>query len=344
MKKNILDKKIWGLLISIIFIVFIFSKVDIGKTLESFSRINPLYFLIIIPVYWFSFLFRAYRWQLILSNNKMLEIKSLISALFIGYMANSFLPARMGEIYRAHLLGKKENIGRFKVFASIILERIFDGLILFLIVFTFVVLLFSKSWLCKLAFISGLIFIGGFLFLLAFAKAEKLNKINFSLIEKNVREKFILKLPFVFQEKTEFLFNKISYYSRSFIEGLDIFHCFDSLVKSLFFSLIIWFIEACVVFLVISSFGVSTSPLLAFFVLGVTTLSTMIPSGPASIGPYQYGYILAFEILSINKETALAVSIVNQLIVVFCVSTAGLFFTIKDRINIKELEEKTQIQ
>lgn len=324
-------KKIIGPLISIIFIILIIKQVDLKDSIQYFKHIDLKYIFLIIPVYYLSYLLRAFRWRMILSNSGSLKIMSLISALFIGCVANCILPARMGEIYRAHIFGKKENLKRVKIFASIVIERILDGTVLFLILLSLVCLLFPKPWLFQLALLVGFIFIGSFIFFVLCAKHGDF------IISKIFKQDFLNKLP-VFLQKV------INNHLRTFIEGLDSFSSFNLIVKSSLITLIIWLLESLVIILVIKSFGISINLLAALFIVSIIAFSTLIPAGPASIGPYQYGYIVALALFGINKENAFAISIVNQLLSICLLSLAGLFFIWKDHIRIKDLEDELQVQ
>lgn len=329
-----LDKKLIGFIVSIVFIALIFKNVDIKETLNAFNGINPEYLLYAVPVYYSSFIFRILRWRMILSNDKSISIKSLLSAMFTGYTANCFLPARVGDIYRAYILGKKQNMSKTTVLASIILERIFDGMVLFFILLVSVTFFFSKPWLYKLAAAAGIVFIGGFTFLMFLAKhSDKFEKLTLGLAGQfsGLSDRF----------KTSV--HKLNYLIKSFTSGLDVFNSFSLTVKSLLFSLAVWLCEGITMMFVIKSFGIHITPLTAFFVLGVTTLSTMIPSGPASLGPYQFGYMLALGLLGVGQETALAISFVNQSLVILMVSAVGVLCILKDHINLKEIESAEKI-
>ena len=58
---------------------------------------------------------------------------SLFSATTIGFMANNILPARVGEVIKAFVLGKKEKTSVSASFATIILERLLDLSVVFYI-------------------------------------------------------------------------------------------------------------------------------------------------------------------------------------------------------------------
>ena len=59
-------------------------------------------------------------------------VSGLYSPMMVGFMGN-FLPARAAEILRPYLLSKKYDITFSAAFASIVMERLFDLIMLLLI-------------------------------------------------------------------------------------------------------------------------------------------------------------------------------------------------------------------
>jgi len=53
----------------------------------------------------------------------------------IGYMGNNIYPARAGEVLRAVILKRRENVSISASLATIIVERIFDGVVMLSFVF-----------------------------------------------------------------------------------------------------------------------------------------------------------------------------------------------------------------
>ncbi len=76
-------------------------------------------------------LIRAYRWKYFLEPIKNdIKFKNLFSSMMIGYMMNSIVP-KSGEVSRPVVFAKLEDVSRAASFGTIIAERIFDMLSLF---------------------------------------------------------------------------------------------------------------------------------------------------------------------------------------------------------------------
>ncbi len=306
--KKFFNKTIIGFIISVIFIILILRTVNIKESIEAIKNLNMFYVVLMVPVYLCSFLFRAFRWKTILSENKKIRFNSLLNSLFRGWLANCIIPARGGEFYRAHYFGKKEDISRITVMASIVLERMFDGMILFLILLFLISFIYSNPHLGKVAIAAGIVFMGGFISLLITAKLYK---------NEPFKEKFCaIAAPIINRDFFSKIFNKISYFITSFMNGLEIFHSPALLFKSFLYTAGIWFCEAVAILLLIIGFGHFIGIYGALFVISVVAFASLIPAGSAGIGPVQWGYIIALGVFGISKETAFAVSI------------TGLFFTV----------------
>ncbi len=342
--KFILNKKFLGILISLLFIGIIFAQVDVGKTIRSFGLMNPVYIIPIIPVYFMAFVLRALRWKIFLHNPE-LKFNSLLSSIFIGFSLNCILPARAGEIYRAYFFSKKENLNKTKVFTSVILERIFDGVTLFLILVAAICFISPGKMFSKIALSAGVVFFSGFIFMLALAKVRE------SGSKRKKLKEFIFKFINIFPEKIkkilESAVNKIFSITHSFIEGIAMLDSWGTLLKTMLISLLVWLMEGSSMLLVIKSFGIKISLLGVLLVLSVTAFSSLIPAGPAGIGPYQWGYMIALRVFGVEPESALAVSVINQLLSIFLVLLAGAFFVWKDHLKLDEikqnLEEKQKV-
>lgn len=73
---------------------------------------------------------RAYKSRYLLNPIKQARSSDLFRSLSIGYLFNTLLPLRLGEIIRAIHLGDSLAISKTAALVSIIIERIFDGLLL----------------------------------------------------------------------------------------------------------------------------------------------------------------------------------------------------------------------
>ena len=113
-------------------VYFTLRNVSIKELMDSFKTIQYVYLLPAILLIISTYAVRAYRWQILVSPMKKVKLSAMLPPLMIGFMGN-ILPARAGEVLRAYLLGKQENIPFTGAIATIVVERLFDLLMLLLL-------------------------------------------------------------------------------------------------------------------------------------------------------------------------------------------------------------------
>ena len=128
-----------GVVIAVGALYYTLRNVSMDELITSFKDIDLIYILPAIVLTLLSYVTRAYRWQILLRPFKEIPISDIYAPLMIGFMGN-ILPARAGEFLRAYLVGKKHGITFAGAFSSIIVERLFDLIILLMLfVWVFVV-------------------------------------------------------------------------------------------------------------------------------------------------------------------------------------------------------------
>ena len=99
---------------------------DVGSRLEHG---NPAVLLPAVALYLGALFVRSVRWGFLLPG-RSLSPWLLFRTLVIGFMVNDILPLRLGEVARIVLLARNASTPVGVSFASIIVERVLDGLAL----------------------------------------------------------------------------------------------------------------------------------------------------------------------------------------------------------------------
>lgn len=100
------------------------------KLLSDFGTVNLWWILAVLLAFTVSNIFRALRWQMLLSPmGYQVGFANSIWTILLGYFANLFLP-RMGEVVRAGSLAKYEKIPLEKVMGTLVIDRLMDFLCL----------------------------------------------------------------------------------------------------------------------------------------------------------------------------------------------------------------------
>ncbi len=88
-----------------------------------------------VGVYFIGVWIRSWRWHYLLRPIKPVSTRKMFPIVAIGYMGNNIYPARAGEVLRAVVLKRKEEIPISASLATVIVERIFDGVVMLGFVF-----------------------------------------------------------------------------------------------------------------------------------------------------------------------------------------------------------------
>lgn len=322
-------KKIFALLITFLFLGVIFYKIDWGKLIYTFKTFDLKNLLYITPLYVSTLYLRGVRWKSLLCGNKKYKTVDLAALFTVGSMLNIFLPARAGDVYRAYYLGIAKQEKKMMLFGNIILERTLDGICVFLILLTAVLMYCNQQWIMNLTYMIGAIFIGSFI---GFYLIFKFNKVDF-ICEK--LSNLCAKLPEKLSQPTLKLIENIKIHTHSFMEGFCVLDSPKHSLEAFVMSMLIWGIESYVAFLIINSFHLHLGFSAALFVISLISFSTMIPSTSVFLGPYQCAYILALGIYGIDKSTALAISTVHQSILILILTIIGGIYLIKFNLSLK---------
>ena len=126
--------RLWlGLAVSTVFLVFLVWTIELDDLFRALQEANYLYVAPAVAVYFVGVYFRALRWRYILSPLRAIPALRLYPVVVIGYAANNVLPARAGELVRAYYMAQREQFSGSTALATIGVERIYDGLTLFII-------------------------------------------------------------------------------------------------------------------------------------------------------------------------------------------------------------------
>ncbi len=119
---------------------------ELGKIKISFIKADYFYIYLSLFIALFGFWSRAYRWKFALNHlGYQTKFHNDLLTVCVSYFVNLTIP-RSGEISRAALLKKYENVPFDKGFGTIVSERIVDLMIFFLFVIVAFLLQFEKLY------------------------------------------------------------------------------------------------------------------------------------------------------------------------------------------------------
>jgi len=119
-----------GVLISVVCVWLVLRGVDLGQTARLLGSAQLPWLILAIAAISSDMFFRALRWQVLIAPIKRVPLRRLAAYMMVGYLANNFLPARLGELVRSHYLGDREGISRSATLGTVVVERIVDTVVL----------------------------------------------------------------------------------------------------------------------------------------------------------------------------------------------------------------------
>ena len=123
-----------GLAISGVSLAYFLRGLDFAEMAEALAHVRWSWLAPAVASGFGLYAVKAYRWRILLKPIKVLGFWRLFRASLMGFMVNCILPARIGEFVRAGAVAMRGDVRVTSVFATIMVERVFD---LFGVVFYF---------------------------------------------------------------------------------------------------------------------------------------------------------------------------------------------------------------
>jgi hypothetical protein len=313
-----------GLGVSALFLVLLLRSVDMQELLDSLRGLSPTWIAVSLVLFGASVWTRAQRWAAILRPLTSLRQTEAASLMTIGLAANNVLPARTGEIVRAVLLKRQRGISGFAVLATIIVERILDGLVLAIFLAATIALAGGTDVLRIFAALVGGIFLALTLLtaLLAMRPATGQRVTAFGLRFVPLRAR-----------------PRVDGWAQRFLSGLTPMNTPRAWVTVTGLTTLSWTLEALSCWAVGQAFGLDLGIGIYFGVCGAANLSMAAPSTSGGIGPYEY---FAREVLGrfgVATATGTAYALVLHATILIPVAVVGLFLIWWQDLGLRTLAE-----
>jgi glycosyltransferase 2 family protein len=255
-----------------------------------------------ILIYMASIALRCLRWGILLRASGAVRWRHVAEALIIGYAANYLLPARLGELFRADYARRLFSMSRFTSLGTIVVERMCDGVILVAALWVSLALVVSPgagdtSWMTMVGLISSVLF-GAALVFVIWSRRIDLHAFG---------------LPDFIAVRWARLTEGISSVARGRI-GVTIACSFG-----------IWVLEVLALGSIVRAFDAAFSVPQTVVLVGLASLSTLIPTAPGYLGTYQFVFSQVFALFGHPPSIGVVAATTVQ---VFCfggVTVLGIF-------------------
>jgi uncharacterized protein (TIRG00374 family) len=327
--------QLWvGILISALLLYFALRGLKLSEVWESIKTARYIWLLPGIAIYFMGVWVRSWRWHYMLRPLKKIPTRTMFPIVTIGYMGNNIYPARAGEVLRAVILKQREDVPVSASLATVIVERVFDGVVMLAFVFL------NLGELAKLTTDSGIIgniqqvaFWGAIVFitaLLVFLLAAM-----FPQYTQKIADWFIQRfMPVRLREKT-------SQIASRFLTGLESLRSPQEALMIFFTSVIIWLFETGKYWFVMHAFNFEVSFFALMLMNGIVNLATTIPSAPGYLGTFDAPGIALLSAYGVPPEMATSYTLVLHAALWFPITALGAYYYLRQPLRWGSKEVRT---
>ena len=280
---------------------------QLSKVPQLVLAANPALVLLAFVVFYAGFPLRGRRWSILLRGTGMrIGTKDSTEIIFLSWLVNCVVPAKLGDVYRAYLLKINSTASLSRTFGTVFIERVLD-------LFAIAILGIAAGYW---SFRSGLppaiqlVFGIGVVVVVGLAVAL--------LTMRNFGRQIIVALPLPHQV--------LDLYDR-FEEGVFGALAVRQLPGLGFLTGTIWMTEAARLFLVVQALGFSDVSLGlsgAVFVALIGSLLTAVPLSPAGLGIVEAGVVGVLHVAyQVPLPEATAIALLDRVISVFSIIVFG---------------------
>jgi hypothetical protein len=260
---------------------------------------------------------RAQRWRVLLRPLGKVPLYPALSATAIGFGASAVLPFRVGEILRPALLGRRVGVGMSAALSSVVLERLFDMLLVIGYFFGLSLLYPMPLGLRRGA--QGLAGLALAALLALFLAAR-----HRALAERLTR-RVLARLP-------AGLGRRLPPVLTSFLQGLDGLRDGTALLLVLGYSVYLWGVIQLTFLFSFLALDIQV-PLLAASLTTFVVLAMFVflPQAPGFVGTWQAGCVVALGLFDVPRHEAVGYSVLTWLMsMAVNIGTAGVFLARED--------------
>jgi uncharacterized membrane protein YbhN (UPF0104 family) len=231
----------------------------------------------------FSFFMRSLRWRILLNAEARLSVGTVFSATMAGYLGNTFLPARAGELVRTLAIGARSSLSKTYILTTALSERLMDAIAL--VLWSSLILLGTEAkprWMVDLSRTTALVAGAGALAIALLPHMEGLCR------------------------------NRLPRFAGQVLLGVRAFHNLGRLLGFTALTVAIWMTDAFGVMLGAYGLHLHFSFTVAMLLLTGLGLGSALPSTPGYVGIYQFVAVTVLTPFGIGRDAALAYILVAQ--------------------------------
>jgi len=307
-----------GIAVSLACLYFATKGTDWAHVGTVLAGARPLWIVAVMLASVATVYIRAQRWRVLLRPLGEVPLYPALSATAIGFGASSVLPFRLGELLRPALLGRRAGVGMSAALSSVVLERLFDVLLV-IACFLAVSLIYPEvpEEMRRGAFALAALALVGFVVLVAMQRHRVRTE---ALLARVLR-----RLP-------DRLANRLRPLVASFMSGLGGLADLPTVLLVLWYSAYLWGMITLTFLFAFLALDTHV-PLVAASLTTVVVVAAAVflPQAPGFVGTWQAGCVLALGLFKVSQEVAVGYSLLTWIVqMAVNIATAGVFLARED--------------
>lgn len=330
-------KTVVGVALSILLLLWVLRDVSPAEVGRELADADLILLTIAVAITMVGFAIRAVRWGILLSPlNLRIPFRPRFAAVMIGFAANNLLPARVGEFARALTLARVTPVSTAASFATLVVERILDGLVLVGLLFAAM----ASPRFPELGVVAGvdpraaaqvvgiaMAIAGVGLLLLVLAPTRSVQFFE-RLFAGLLPEGMALALTRALE---------------SFLDGLAVLRDTRLLVASVALALGQWAFTGLSFLVAFRAFGIDDVPLAgAIFLQSLISLAVAIPSSPGFFGPFEAAARVGLALWAIAPEKAVSFAVGYHIGGFIPVTLIGIYYVWSLKLSWREVRHSEE--
>ncbi len=312
---------IFGAAISLAALVVAFWGLQPARIIEVFGRSRPIFLLPAALMLLLGLLARARSWHVLLGRQT--DYARAFWALNEGYLLNSVLPLRLGELGRAYSVSRNAAVSGGMALSTVVVERLIDVAVSLAALVVSLAFIATPNWAGDVAALGGVLLGGGVI-----AAA-------FLIMTRERLPKLVARLP---GARRFGLVKRVQAFAAGFGEVAEV----GRLARSGLWSTLAWVTTWVQMAFVFRMFGLEGSAIIYVFVTGVTAFGAALPSSPGALGVFELALVAAMRVVGYEQVDGVSVAVTVHALQVIITGGLGAIALAREGESILGLARRAQ--
>ena len=239
---------------------------------------------------------RAIRWRYLLDPIGPTRFGPVLKATIVGFAALALLPARAGDVIRPYLVARSEGLSAASVFATVVMERALDLIVVLTLMASFV-WLFDGRAILPASLVAGIQASAT----LAAAAVIALMAVMWTLATHPERiQRLVARTDRVLPHRVA---HTLAGLARTFSEGFAVAREPRDLAIAFVWSFPLWVSIAFQVWLVTRAFGILIPLSASFLIQAMLVIGVAVPT-PGAVGSFHEAYRISVTTLAFSSRAS----------------------------------------